>query len=179
MRQAAVLIAAKDEELDRSWSLLGITPTIRIIRSVPPAARPSKTRAARLEAVLEGGLGLVRGIAMFGNALAWDSTTASRRTQVTVVPTTDEIRVIVVEDLGSLTRNLFTVFVAVGGVLGGGLAFALAGWLSGSPNISLATAGIILMLSVVPARVLQRNLMARRIRKLNELADAVIREIRG
>jgi len=116
---------------------------------------------------------------MFGNALAWDSTTASRRTQVTVVPTTDEIRVIVVEDLGSLTRNLFTVFVAVGGVLGGGLAFALAGWLSGSPNISLATAGIILMLSVVPARVLQRNLMARRIRKLNELADAVIREIRG
>ncbi len=179
VRQAAVLLTAKDEELHQIWSVLGTTPTIRIIRSVPPATRPSNTRTARLEAVLERRLGVVRRKAIFGNALAWDSITASRRTQVTVVPTTHEIRVIVDEDLSGLTRNLFIAVVVVFGVLGGGLAFALAGWLTGSPNISLATAGIILTLSVVPARVLQQNLITRRTKKLNDLADALIQEILG
>lgn len=179
VRQAAVMLTAKHQELHQIWSLLGTAPAIQVMRSVAPAAKPSKTRTARLETVLERGLGLVRRATIFGSAVAWDSITASRRTQVTVVPTTDEIRVIVDEDLSGLNRNVLTAVIASFGVVGGGLGFAVVGWITGSPQVSLATAGVILMLSIVPARILLRNLIARRTKKLNELADALTREMVG
>jgi hypothetical protein len=177
VRVASLIVSGGEEDWPGVHVILGTGPQLSLQRSIPKAVK--RPNAQELAAVIEGCLGSIRQLDTVASALAWTSATSSRTTDVTLVFERDATRLMVSEDLTGLGRNLFTAMIAGVGVLGGGIAFATVGAITGSPRASLVAAGCCLILSVALARVMNRTLKARRAARLTDLAERLLTRLYG
>jgi hypothetical protein len=177
VRVASLIVSGGEEDWPGVHVILGTGPQLSLQRSIPKAVK--RPNAEELAAVIEGSLGSIRQLDTAASALAWTSATSSRTTDVTLVFERDATRLMVSEDLTGLGRNLFTAMIAGVGVLGGGIAFAAVGAITGSPRASLVAAGCCLILSVVLARVMNRTLKTRRAARLTDLAERLLTRLYG